>query len=171
MLKLNDLIYVDINTREWIHEFRRYGPFIHSLISVERILELLNQGIDVIVPEKWQFDIFTLVVSYNEYARKEKRKTADIAEKRLRELLNREIKKEEETNVNPYRDNDTRQVIVTKKVAKTPKSLLEQGIGVSKGVKRIQKPKLYSMLADANNHPLPYEEESELDNYNLDVGE
>lgn len=171
MLKLSDLIYVDINTREWVHEFKRYGPFIHSLVSVERILELLNQGVDVVIPEKWQIDIFTLVASYNEFARNEKRKTADIAEKRMREILKREVKKEEDSKINPYKDHDTRNVVVIKKNIKTPKSLIDQGIGVSKGIKRVQKPKMYNMLTNSDNRPLPYEEESELDNFNLDMGE
>ncbi len=169
MLKLSDLIYVDINTREWVQEFRRYGPFVHTLVSVERILELLNQGIDVIIPEKWQLDIFTLVASYNEFARKEKQKTADIAEKRLRELLHREVKKPDEAKVNPYKDGDTKHVIVTKKVSRTPQSLIDQGIGIQKGVKRVMKPKMYRMLESADNQPTPYEEESDLDNYNLNI--
>lgn len=168
-LKMSDRIYVDIKTRDWVQEFRRYGPFINTLLDVETIIELLNQGIDVVIPEKWKLEVFALVSAYNDLAAREKKKTADLAESTLRKQLDKEIKKVNAETDNPYKDDQkvSNDHMVTTPI-RLPKSLESQGVGTIKKKITVRTPKAYDLFRASDDAELPITASSSLDDVILE---
>lgn len=64
-LKLEDRIFVEIRSYEYLHEISRNGPISKILVKVSDIIEMLNRKIDVVVPEKWISEIHRITVAHN----------------------------------------------------------------------------------------------------------
>jgi len=118
-LTLNDSIKIDIKTYEWIPELKRYGPILNTLLPVTTIIELLNAGYDVNIPDKWIDGIYFLVKEYNKLCESKEIKKeiaikpADIAQIKLEKKISNKImiiEKEKEKN-NPYIDSSVDKAI------------------------------------------------------------
>lgn len=107
MLTLNDNLIVDIPDYEYIHDLKKWGPLTGQLVKVSILINILNKGIDVRIPDQYINEVYALVVQYNELAKESRGEypTADNAQAELESILNMKVWKEDVENLrksNPF---------------------------------------------------------------------
>jgi len=107
MLALSDKIQVNIRDYTYITELKKYGPLNNQLVQISTLINLLNKGIFIEIPEQFINDIYALVKQYNTVAEQSKGqyKVATTAEVELATIITGKIashEKEEINKPNPF---------------------------------------------------------------------
>ena len=145
-LSLTDEIFVDIKKYGWIEEIRRQGPQPRILLPVSTILELLNQGIQTVIPAKWMPEVYSLLKAYNETAKILGEKTADKAEAFFQDKFDRDAAEIERKIPNPFAQSPIRTEIKRSTGIEIPDSLKKQGFATVKSVANIKSKAMHEML-------------------------
>lgn len=156
-LTLQDKIVVDIKDYSYIALIKKFGPQRGILLSITDIIELINDDIKVIIPEKWETQIFALITQYNQLAKNENLPTADVAEKILRSKILNDVNIKNKGTPNPFKEDkslnhlDKRSIDITN----IPDDLTKQGVGTNKRRITINRPKAHEILFDNKDNMIP----------------